>query len=151
MKIYKIVYLALLLISISACNSEGNKSTSNGSASTSNSESELSNQGRVTNIQVITAESKTSGGGALLGAVLGGAVGHQIGSGTGKDVATGVGIVGGALAGNEIEKNKNAEDDVYRVTVLLDAGQSQSFDYQDINNLQVGDRVEIENQQIVKL
>jgi outer membrane lipoprotein SlyB len=151
MKIYKIVYLALLLVGISACNSEDTKSTSNGSASTSNSESEPSNQGRVTNIQVITAENKTSGGGALLGAVLGGVVGHQVGSGTGKDVATGVGIVGGALAGNELEKNNNAEDDIYRVTVLLDGGQSQSFDYQDINNLQVGDRVEIENKQIVML
>jgi uncharacterized protein YcfJ len=37
--------------------------------------------------------------GALLGAVIGGILGHQVGGGTGRDVATGVGVVAGAAIG----------------------------------------------------
>ena len=102
-------------------------------------------------IQVISEQSRTTGGGALLGAVLGGVVGHQLGGGSGKNVATGVGVIGGALVGNEVESSKTADSEIYRVTVRLDNGRSQSFDYRHIDNLQVGDRVRIENQQIVRL
>jgi len=37
--------------------------------------------------------------GALLGAVIGGILGHQVGGGTGRDVATGLGVVAGAAIG----------------------------------------------------
>ncbi|MDO9074696.1 MAG: beta/gamma crystallin-related protein [Rubrivivax sp.] len=37
--------------------------------------------------------------GALLGAVIGGILGHQVGGGSGRDVATGVGVVAGAAIG----------------------------------------------------
>ena len=37
--------------------------------------------------------------GALLGAVIGGVLGHQVGGGTGKDVATGIGVIAGAAIG----------------------------------------------------
>lgn len=43
--------------------------------------------------------------GALIGAVLGGILGHQVGGGTGKDVATGVGVVGGAVIGSQVGRN----------------------------------------------
>ena len=38
-------------------------------------------------------------GGAVVGAVIGGILGHQIGGGSGRDVATGLGVVGGAAIG----------------------------------------------------
>ena len=38
--------------------------------------------------------------GALLGAVIGGILGHRVGGGTGKDVATGIGVLAGAAIGN---------------------------------------------------
>ena len=38
--------------------------------------------------------------GALLGAVIGGILGHQVGGGTGKDLATGIGVLAGAAIGN---------------------------------------------------
>jgi uncharacterized protein YcfJ len=45
--------------------------------------------------------------GAILGAVIGGILGHQVGGGTGKDIATGVGVVSGGLLGNRVGGNVN--------------------------------------------
>jgi uncharacterized protein YcfJ len=40
--------------------------------------------------------------GAIAGAVIGGILGHQIGAGNGRDVATGLGVVGGAAIGANV-------------------------------------------------
>jgi len=45
-----------------------------------------------------------SGLGAIAGAALGGIVGNQFGGGTGKDLATIAGMVGGGFAGNASRK-----------------------------------------------
>lgn len=50
-----------------------------------------------------TREVQSSGAGALLGAVAGAAVGNAVGKGSGRAVATGVGLIGGAILGNHIE------------------------------------------------
>lgn len=113
-----------------------------------NSSSEASNYGRVSDIDVVDGKSSGAGG-AVLGAVLGGVIGHQIGSGSGRDAATGLGAVGGALIGRQIQKRN--ESDIYRVTVRLDNGAQRSFNYQRIDDLQVGDRVRIDDGQIVRL
>mgnify|MGYP000022812683 CR=1 FL=1 len=100
--------------------------------------------GQVRSIGVIPMESRTTGGGAILGAVIGAVIGNQVGSGTGRGVATGLGAVGGALAGNEIEKRRRGDDEVYRISVRLDNGSVREFDYERIDDLRVGDRVKIE-------
>ncbi len=46
---------------------------------------------------------RSSGAGAIMGAIAGGAVGNAVGKGAGKALATGLGIFGGAIAGNHIE------------------------------------------------
>ena len=46
---------------------------------------------------------KTTGGGAVLGALAGGAAGNAIGTGSGRAAATAIGVFGGALLGNQIE------------------------------------------------
>lgn len=102
--------------------------------------------GRVQSIDVVPAEQRGPGAGALLGAVIGGVLGNQIGSGSGRAAATGAGVVGGAIAGHQIQK-RNASD-VYRVTVRMDNGVRRTFDYQRIDDLRVGDRVRVENNQI---
>lgn len=104
--------------------------------------------GRVSSIEVVDGKSSGAGG-AVLGAVLGGVIGRQIGSGTGRDVATGVGIVGGALIGRNIQKRQAS--DIYRVVVTLDNGGTRSFDYQRIDDLGVGDRIKVEGGQLVRL
>jgi uncharacterized protein YcfJ len=40
--------------------------------------------------------------GAIVGGVIGGILGHQIGSGRGQDIATGIGVVGGAAVGANV-------------------------------------------------
>jgi outer membrane lipoprotein SlyB len=70
----------------------------------------------------------TSGVGAVLGAVTGAILGHQIGGGTGRTVATVLGGVSGAWAGNEVEKrfadNPNA---LYETTIRFDDGTTRTI------------------------
>jgi outer membrane lipoprotein SlyB len=104
--------------------------------------------GRVASITLVDGDSSGIGG-AVLGAVLGGVIGHQIGGGTGRDVATGLGAVGGALIGRNLQKRKDS--DTYRVVVRMEDGSNRSFDYRRIDDLGVGDRVRIEGGEIVRL
>jgi outer membrane lipoprotein SlyB len=106
--------------------------------------------GVVQNIETVRAQSQTSGGGAIVGGVVGGLLGHQVDHGARKDLATGVGVVAGALIGNEIEKNNRGARDIYRVTVQTERGGMRSFDYASLNDLRVGDRVRIENNQLYR-
>jgi len=46
-----------------------------------------------------------SGAGALLGAIAGGVIGNAVGKGAGNAVATGLGVFGGAVLGDHIEKD----------------------------------------------
>jgi uncharacterized protein YcfJ len=52
-----------------------------------------------TNVQTF----QPTGGGALIGAVIGGALGNQFGRGQGRAVATGLGVIGGGILGNQVE------------------------------------------------
>jgi len=101
--------------------------------------------GNVSNIEVVSSGSRGAGG-AVLGAVIGAVVGNQIGSGSGRAAATGLGAVGGAIVGNNIQKRN--ESDVYRVSVRMDNGGVSQYDYSDINDLRVGDRVRVEGGQL---
>jgi outer membrane lipoprotein SlyB len=78
-------------------------------------------------------------------------IGNQVGGGDGRKVATGAGVVGGALLGNEIEKRQRRDDEMYRVEVRFDNGGSAQFDYRRIDDLQVGDRVRVDNGEIYRL
>jgi outer membrane lipoprotein SlyB len=100
--------------------------------------------GVVQSIEPIRAESRTSGGGALVGGAVGGLLGHQIDSGSRRDAATLAGVVAGALIGNQIEKNNSGARDVVRVTVRLDSGETRSFDYAQLGDVRVGDRVRVD-------
>jgi uncharacterized protein YcfJ len=52
--------------------------------------------------QVVTPGQK-SGAGALMGAIAGGAIGNNVGQGFGRDAATMLGLIGGALMGDKVE------------------------------------------------
>lgn len=58
---------------------------------------------QVCTVEHITREGQKSGAGALMGGIAGGAMGNAVGDGTGRAVATMIGIVGGAILGNNIE------------------------------------------------
>jgi uncharacterized protein YcfJ len=53
--------------------------------------------------------------GAIIGGAIGGIIGHQIGGGRGQDIATGVGIVGGAAVGANV--GRGADGPVYTQNV----------------------------------
>jgi outer membrane lipoprotein SlyB len=98
--------------------------------------------GRVVAIDAVRGQGRTSGGGAIAGAIVGGVLGHQVGSGRGNDVATAAGAIGGAVAGNEIEKRRN-DDDYYRVVVRFQDGREAAFNQPSTEGLRVGDRVRV--------
>lgn len=60
---------------------------------------------QVCTMENVTREGQKSGAGALMGGIAGGAMGNAVGDGTGRAVATMIGIVGGAILGNNIEGN----------------------------------------------
>ncbi len=67
--------------------------------------------------ETIYSESRpTTGAGAILGAIAGGAAGNAIGGGSGRAAATALGVVGGALLGNQIEGGRPGYQNVQRCT-----------------------------------
>lgn len=109
--------------------------------------------GRVNNIEVFQTQQQAQGSGlgAVLGGVAGAVVGHQFGGGTGRDVATVAGALGGAVAGNAIEKNRNPNvGQSYRVTVQLDKGGARAYDMPSTGELRIGDRVRVQNGQLFR-
>lgn len=111
-------------------------------------------QGRVVNIETVRVQdpSGVGAGGAIIGGVLGGLVGNNIGGGSGRTLATAAGVVGGALAGNAVQNNMGGGSvrDIYRVTVEARDGSLRSFDYPNPPQLNIGDRVRIEGDQLVR-
>ena len=107
--------------------------------------------GRVENIGYTQTSQRPSGAGAVLGAVIGGVIGNQIGGGTGRALATGAGVIGGAVAGNAIEGRTRRDDEVYRVTVRFDDGSMRDFDFQRVDDLRRGDRVKFEDGQLHRI
>ncbi|MBC7940465.1 MAG: glycine zipper 2TM domain-containing protein, partial [Chitinophagaceae bacterium] len=82
--------------------------------------------------------------------LLGGVAGNQVGGGSGKDLATIVGAVGGAYAGNRVESSLG-KTRVFRVQVRLEGGGAQTFDYGNDPSVQVGTRVKVENGVLIRL
>lgn len=85
-----------------------------------------------------------SGVGGAGGAVVGGLLGNQIGSGRGRTLATIAGAVGGAYAGNNIERNMKAVT-YTDVRVRMATGGYRVFTEQGQPRFANGDRVRVQN------
>ena len=107
--------------------------------------------GTVSHVEVIATASPNYAGGAVLGALLGAVVGNRFGDGAGRAIATGLGAVGGAVAGDAIEKMQRRDAEVYRVSVRFDSGSVRDYDFQRIDDLRAGDRVKLERGQLHRL
>lgn len=107
------------------------------------------NCGEVVAVNVVEVAGKGSGLGGVAGAVVGGLVGNQVGDGRGKDVATVVGVVGGAFAGNAIEKNAK-KTKRYDIVVRMEDGSERTLSQVTDPMLVNGQKVKIENDVIVK-
>lgn len=100
--------------------------------------------GNVSSIEEITERPKGTGVGAVTGGVIGGVLGNQVGDGNGQKAATAVGAIGGAVLGNNVERNYREKVIGYRIHVRLDNGETRSFQAGQ-TNLQPGDRVRIDS------
>ena len=103
--------------------------------------------GVIESVREIDAKGQGSGLGAVGGGVLGGLLGNQVGGGRGKDVMTVVGVVGGAVAGNEVEKRVKASKS-YEVTVRLHDGSSRVISETSLPIWHIGDKVKVVNRAI---
>lgn len=119
------------------------------SSATSTGKSVCANCGVVVSINQVETEGKGSGLGVVAGGVVGGLLGNQVGNGTGRDLATIAGVVGGALAGNKIEKNAKKTTG-YDITVKMDSGEDRVVHQATAPNVVKGDKIKIENDEIVK-
>jgi outer membrane lipoprotein SlyB len=140
---------ATLLVLLTACATEGPRGAAIGDARGVVNNPQIF--GNISGIEVVPMASRPSGGGALLGAVIGGALGNQVGAGMGRAAATGVGVIGGAMVGNNVEQRRHDGSEYYRVSVRFDDGAFGHFDYQRIDDLRVGDRVKIEAGQLYRV
>jgi|GEM_PF-283274 len=82
--------------------------------------------GTVQSMRALQVEGQGTGLGAVGGGVVGGVVGNQIGGGSGRAAFTVLGAIGGALAGNEIEKRARTSTR-YELTVRMDDGSVRTF------------------------
>ena len=83
----------------------------------------------------------TIGLGTVAGGVVGGLLGNQVGGGSGKTAMTVLGAAGGALAGNQIEKNMKKVT-VYQVRVRMNDGSTRTVEVS--SSIPVGSRVIVE-------
>jgi outer membrane lipoprotein SlyB len=99
--------------------------------------------GRVEAVNQRTEQGKTSGVGAVGGAVAGGLLGNQVGKGDGNTVATVGGAIAGGVIGHQVEKQMKKKK-VWDVVVRLDDGSTRTATYAERPGFAVGDRVRFE-------
>jgi len=124
-------------------------SNNNSSSSTHQNTNVCSNCGVVLAVNEIETEGSGSGLGVVTGGVVGGVLGHQVGGGTGRDLATIAGVVGGAYAGNKIEKIAKKTKS-YNIIVKMNTGEERTFNQSRIPDVASGDRIKIENDVVVR-
>ena len=107
------------------------------------------NCGVVVSVDMIEVAGKGSGLGVVGGGVIGGLLGNQVGDGTGRDLATLAGAVGGAFAGNAIEKNARKTKS-YAIVVKMDDGAERTYHQATVPSLVSGEKVKIENDAVVR-
>jgi len=100
-------------------------------------------------IDVIEKKGDGTGMGAVGGAVVGGLIGKQIGKGRGNTAATVVGVLGGAVAGHEVEKRVKSVNE-YHVTVRMEDGTNRNFTFDSAPSYVVGEKVKVIDGRLVR-
>ena len=98
----------------------------------------------VQSVKTETRKGKSSGLGIVGGAVAGGVLGNQVGGGAGKTTAIVGGAVGGGLLGNEVEKHVKRYT-VWITTVTMKDGSLRRFEADADPHFRKGDVVSASN------
>lgn len=106
------------------------------------------NCGVVESIHVVEHRGQGTGLGAVAGGLTGLLVGNQFGRSNGRAALTVLGGVGGAYAGNEIEKNAK-KSTRFEIRVRLDNGDIRTVHSASSVIVAVGDKVRVENGTVV--
>lgn len=110
--------------------------------------------GTISNVEYIGGGASTAGNvaGTVAGGAAGGLIGHQVGKGRGRTAATVVGAIGGALLGQAMagDAARSSGAPYWRVSVQLDGGGVRQFNYANNPNVQIGERVRVEGDQLYR-
>lgn len=108
--------------------------------------------GVVDSIQAVNTQSGPGGIGAgtVIGGLVGGLLGNQVGGGTGRGLATAAGAIGGAVVGNQVERRTNQGEAAYQIGVRLDNGSYQTYTQESIGDLNIGNRVRVDNGRVYR-
>lgn len=98
--------------------------------------------GVVESVREVQAAVDPSGLGAAAGGVVGGLLGNNVGKGSGRTIATLIGIAGGAYAGHQIEKTQR-KTTLHEVGVRMDNGEYRTLTLETAPTWQVGDKVHL--------
>ncbi|MBB3229352.1 MULTISPECIES: glycine zipper 2TM domain-containing protein [Halomonas] len=101
--------------------------------------------GTITALRRVQIQADSRAGGLLGGgggAVIGGLLGNQVGGGSGRQLATVAGALGGAVAGSKIEESTNRIP-AWEIEVRQDNGQSVVVVQKADQAFQVGQRVRL--------
>jgi len=142
---------ASVLALVSACSSAPPANPVAEAPGVANTPATFSQLGYVRSIDTVNVQGKSNHVGAVLGAVIGAVAGNQIGDGNGQKAAIAAGAVGGAVVGNAVQNRNLRDDEVFRVTVRFDDGHENSYDFQRVDALRVGDRVKYVDGQLYRV
>jgi outer membrane lipoprotein SlyB len=117
------------------------------------SQSRCADCGIVTRINTVASgRTAPAATGAILGGIVGAVAGHEISDHTGgskgnQNVAAAAGAVGGALAGNQIQKNVTS--DTFDITVRMDDGRTVVVNQRDLGGIRENTYVRVVNGRVV--
>ncbi|MFN4161043.1 MULTISPECIES: glycine zipper 2TM domain-containing protein [unclassified Stenotrophomonas] len=117
------------------------------------------NNGRCADCGIVTRINQVASGrtaptatGAILGGLVGAVAGHEISDHTGgsrgnKNIAAAAGAVGGALAGNQIQKNVTS--DTFDISVRMDDGRTVVVNQRDLGGIRENTYVRVVNGKVI--
>ncbi|KKO12575.1 hypothetical protein LCGC14_0005900 [marine sediment metagenome] len=144
MRILKLSLSAVLaLFILGACSPQETANAVNGADNSSQPEPVCTSCGVIRAVNPITQQGDSSGAGAVIGAIVGGVAGNQVGGGSGQDIATAAGAVGGAFLGNTIERNRGSST-YYEVVIDMETGGQQVINVPDATGISAGVPVRVQ-------
>jgi len=98
--------------------------------------------GVIESMREVEIKNEAIGSGTAIGGIAGALLGNQAGQGRGRDAMTVLGAIGGAVAGHEIEKNRN-KTKRYEIEIRLEDGSTRLITQDNPPIWRTGDRIRL--------